>query len=173
MSDILPWMIALCGIAVLLYANALRLRTTRERRLLAAADQFYENLDPLIKDADAPVAVLDFIGFLNRQISNRSIARQMFFSLLLRRTYHDAPASKRLEEVMSYYTNKRKELADHFIGACVSAIFAISYQSPVFGFLLRRLVFFDLNKHQDRAPDVVASLQASGIGNGHHCAAPA
>jgi hypothetical protein len=49
----------------------------------------------------------------------------------------------------------------------------MSYQSPVFGFLLRRLVFFDLNRHQDRAPDVVASLRASGIGDRGHCAAPA
>ena len=173
MSDILPWMIALCGVAVLLSTNALKSRTIRERRLTAAVDRFYENLDPLIKDVDAPEAVLDLIDFLNRQISNRSIARQMFFSLLLRRTYHDAPASTGLEEVMSYYLKKRKELADHFIGACVTAIFAMSYQSPIFGFLLRRLVFFDLNKHQDRAPDVVASLQASGIGNGNHCAAAA
>jgi hypothetical protein len=39
------------------------------------------------------------------------------------------------------------------------------------GLLLRRLVFSDLKGHRERAPDVVVSLRASGIGE--HCAATA
>jgi hypothetical protein len=173
MSGILPWLIALCGIAVLLSPHVVRSRTARIRRLAAAADQFFEEVDLLLEDADAPAAALNLLGFLNRQIANRTMARQIFFSLLFRRAFREARPSAALEEVMSYYLNTRKDLAKHFAGACVAAIFAMSYQSPVFGFLLRRLVFFDLNRHQDRAPDVVASLRASGIGDRGHCAAPA
>jgi hypothetical protein len=77
-----------------------------------------------------------------------------------------------IQEAMLYYLQVRKELTASFIAACVSAIFAISYQSQIFGFLLRRLVLFDLNRHTERAPDLVVSLQASAI-NGDHCTATA
>lgn len=175
MSDVLPWIIALCGIAVLLYVQVLKWRTNRERRLATVANRFYEELDLLLKDTSVPEAVLDLIDFLNRVVTDRSLARHIFFSLLLRRAYRDsAPVSTGFEEVvMSYYLNERKELTNHFIGACVAAIFAVSYQSSIFGILLRRLVFFDLNKHRDRAPDVVASLRARSIGSHNHCAAAA
>jgi hypothetical protein len=73
---------------------------------------------------------------------------------------------------MSYYCDERNDLLAVFMGACVTAIFAISYQSQMFGFLLRRLVFFDLNLHSDRGPDIVVSLRESGI-DGGYCPAPA
>ena len=176
-DEIIAWLIAVGGAAVLLYAYHLKLRTQRERRLAKAAEEFYRNVGPLLKDADVPLEVIDLLSFLNRHITNRSLARMFLFFLLWRRRQPIVPPSSSAsaldEVVFPYYMGQRKELLEFFVGACVAAIFAISYQSPLFGVLLRRLVFFDLDKHRDRAPDVVASLRASGIDDGQHCPAPA
>jgi hypothetical protein len=174
MSTIIAWLVALCGASILIYVKFLKFRTARESRLAIAVDTFYEKIAPLISDVEVPAEAIDLIAYLNRQMTNRSIARRLFFALLRRRAKKKGDgAALRLNDVMSYYLNDRKELAEFFLGACVAAVFAMSYQSQIFGGLLRRLVFFDLNRHEDRAPDIVASLQENDIGNGEHCAAPA
>jgi hypothetical protein len=175
MSDIIAWLVAVIGAAILICTYFIRLRTLRERRLQSAAEEFYKKVDILLDDADIPGEALDIIEYLNRQITNRYLGRRIFFSLLGRhlRVEPYSPNTKALQVTSSYYLNKRNDLLPIFMGACVTAIFAISYQSQMFGFLLRRLVFFDLNLHKDRGPDIVASLRASGIGDDVHCPAAA
>ncbi len=172
MNDIIAWLVVLAAVSLFAYAYFLKLRTIRESRLARAADEFYKDIGPLLDDDDAPESAIDVIDLLNRAMTNRSVARLLFMGLL-RRPVADPGPSIGIEDAVAYYLNKRRDLAEHFFGALVAASFAITYQSAIFGFLLRRLVFFDLNRHRDRAPDIVASLQARGIGNGDHCAAAA
>jgi len=172
MNDIIAWLVAFGAILLLAYAYFLKLRTIRETQLARAVDEFYKNIGPLLDDDGAPESAIDVIDLMNRTITNRSVARRLFLGLL-RRPASDSGPSIGIEDALAYYLNKRRDLAEHFFGALVAASFAITYQSAIFGFLLRRLVFFDLDRHRDRAPDIVASLQARGIANGDHCAAAA
>jgi hypothetical protein len=154
MNDIIAWLVALAAVSLFAYAYFLKLRTIRESRLARAADEFYNDIGPLLDDDDAPESAIDVIDLLSRAITNRSVA--------------DSGLSIGIDDAVAYYLNKRRDLAEHFFGALVAASFAITYQSAIFGFLLRRLVFFDLNRHRDRAPDIVASLhRPSGTPSAH------
>ena len=167
MNDIIAWLVTLASVSLFAYVYFLKLRTIRESRLAAAADEFYKAIGPLLDDDDAPESAVDVIDLLNRSITNRSMARLLFVRLLRRRP-GDSGSSIGIKDAVAYYRNQRHDLSEHFFGALVAASFAITYQSATFGFLLRRLVFFDLNRHRDRAPDIVAILRALGIRNGHH-----
>src|SRR5579871_375910 len=173
MSEFIAWMVAGAGVTILLYAYWIELRTDRERRLAKCADEFYKSVGPLLKDPNAPSKAIDLLDFLNSQITNRSLARQIFFALLWRRFRAHSEGNVPPLVVSDYYADQRKDLLELFMAACVAGIFAISYQNQIFGLLLRRLVFFDLNGHRERAPEVLVSLKASGIGsnNKHYPAA--
>ncbi len=131
-DEIIAWLIAVGGAAVLLYAYHLKLRTQRERRLAKAAEEFYRNVGPLLKDADVPLEVIDLLSFLNRHITNRSLARMFLFFLLWRRRQVIVPPSSSAsaldEVVFPYYMEQRKELLEFFVGACASgSCFAVLF----------------------------------------------
>jgi hypothetical protein len=173
MSNMNAWPIAFSGIGVL--PNALGLRMAREMQMAAAVDEFYHQIRALLNDPEMPESAENFLDDLDYQMTNRSAARPLFFALLSGR--FSLRGATEINSVMSYYLNERKELANCFLGACVAAIFAISYRSRFFGFMLRRLVLFHLYWSDDRAFDIVACLRAidaevhsAAVGNEVHCA---
>lgn len=124
-------------------------------------------IDGLLDDPDIPDDALDQIEYLYRAITSRGLARRIFFSLPRGRLTIDGTSSNaRVQQVIEYYSNERKDLLKTFLTAFVSAIYAISYQNQVFGFLFRRLAFFDLDRHRRRGVDIVASLRAGGAREG-------
>ena len=171
MAEYFAWLVLIGGSAALATAFFLKVRTARENKFERAANVFYERIQPLIEDDDAPEAALDLLYFLNGQITNKSAARRLFLALLRRRGEPQAPAAYKMStELNAYYFENRKELGKRFGEACAAAIFAVSYQSPLFGLLVRRLVIFDVSRHKDRAAELAASLHARNIAEQHeHC----
>ena len=163
MNTIIAWGIVVCGLTILVGAYALKVRTNRLRKLERCANLFYENLDILVADDDAPEAALDLFEFVNRHIRKPGVPYVILMALLF---HQDQPISPAMSEVREYYT-KRPELAGRFLTALVAAIFAITYSSALAGWIIRRLVIFDLDRHKDRAPDIISMTYKGGDGLAH------
>ncbi|MBV8753350.1 MAG: hypothetical protein JO328_10890 [Hyphomicrobiales bacterium] len=164
MSTMIAWVIVICGASVLVGACHLHLRTLRILKFEKSADEFYNNLDVLIRDEDAPERALELFVFLNNRITDRRLPRLLLVALLLRR---NPPHQKIEDDVLRYYGETRKELREPFFMALMWAIFAMTYNSPLAGWLARRLVLFDLERHKDRAPDIISVTYKAGDGLAH------
>jgi hypothetical protein len=162
MTNAIAWTIAGCGSAILLGSCLLHVRTIRIRKFEAAANEFYKNLGVLLKDEDMPEGAIRLFNFANSNITYRWVPHLMLAALLRLNTSNALVNPERKaqrQEVVEYYTERRVELKEPFFMALVYGMYAMTYNSTVFGWLVRRLVLFDLDIHQDRAPDIIASFE--------------
>jgi hypothetical protein len=122
-------------------------------------DDFYRYAQPLLEDDDTPVVVLKILRFMNLQLSRKSSARSFLASILRRRTISNYTSDDFREmDVINEFIRKRPELAKSFNRACASGLLAISYRSVVFGWIVRKLILFDIIQDNDRAERIVAEF---------------
>jgi hypothetical protein len=157
----------------------LHLESVRLQRLERCTSLFYENLDVLIKDKHVPKSALELFGFLNDHIT-RSAPLFCIFCALLRRVRTSSPSSpsakdspeateRRLnwKEMVAYYNGEGADLRESFFVTMASAIYVTTYNSVMFGWIARRLVFPDLNDNKEQAQDIISSISESRNGYAH------
>jgi hypothetical protein len=175
MSNLIAWTIVGCGIAVLIGEYALHLEAVRLQRLERCTTLFYENLDILIKDKNVPKSAIELFGFLNDHIT-RSAPLFCIFCALFRgfgvslssASVPGANGKKpNWKEILTYYDGDGGDLHEPFLVTMVSAIYVTTYNSPVFGWIARRLLFPDLNHNKEKAPDIISAMSGNRDGYAH------
>jgi hypothetical protein len=127
MTHIIAWLVAIGGVSILAISYAMKLRTYRETRLERAANEFYKHLEILLDDDFAPDASFEVLNLLNHAIASRGISRMIFFALL-RKNYSESKSQwTGIQDAIAYYDKKRSDLLEHFLGALVAGMFAMSY----------------------------------------------
>jgi len=106
---------------------------------------------------DVPLIVLMMLSFISRKMQQRSSAREFIFSVI--RTTDDDGANTEHYEQINQFIGTSKDLEQTFRDACRAAMRALSYRSPFFGLIMRKLFLFDDRLSKDRPAQLVLQIE--------------
>ncbi len=132
-----------------------RIHLVRLHRYEVSANDFWRKSEPLLRDDETPLPVLETLAFVNRKIVTAKSSWSLIAAMVLVRNGH-APAVDNSE--MKAFFVRRPELAPAFYGSVASGMLAITNSSLFSGFFARRLIGNLVRRHPEVAPAVAESV---------------
>lgn len=144
-------------VGIFLYSRRAKRKAHLLKQYEVCMDSFYESADTLLKADDTPETVVDMLEFMQRKATDRFAAISFLKILLLRGASFDG--HQETDEIKQFRAS-HPELWSVFGRAAVSSLLAVTLKGGPVGTLMRRVVFFDVNEHQqDGASDLAAGFR--------------
>lgn len=154
------------GIAVGSFASYywIKWRTNQVLQFEKYANAFYQKIGPIIKDDETPTIIIDVLSALNDIVTDKTVARNIILSLLLRvKRDFNIEAQKDEPSEIDDFLRQRPELGRACAAALVSAAVAVTYRGPIAGWFLRTFVFVNLNRLVNQPSAVASELRSFGL----------
>jgi len=141
------------------------MRTRQLETSIRLSADFFDLANKLVEDDDTPELLIDYLDSMAVVINERRFSRMILWLALtgkLRET-SNAPGARALE-LMSVIRGLRKEVKDMVARASASCMLSVTYKSPIFGILVRRMMFYSIERDQEQAEIVASHLFSDGLG---------
>lgn len=127
----------------------------RLQRYEASAKEFWRWAEPLLKDDETPLQVLDTLAFVNQKITTAKSSWALIAAMVLVKNGH-TPAVE--SSAVDAFFKRRPELGPVYDRAVAAGVLAITYSSLFSGYFARRLIGNLVRRHPEVAPAVAESI---------------
>lgn len=159
---VLAWLLVVAISTLIFYIPQwFRKKQHRKATIARWQSRFFDAADQLSADNATPLSVLRLLQYMSHNIDDSTVARRLLWDALtgdLQRTAEKPTAiSIRLMQDIQSMKDESIEILRNAVFACISAL---SYQDPLLGVFVRRMIFFNLKQDQRPATVVMAEKAA-------------
>jgi hypothetical protein len=143
------------------------LRAGQLKNSMLLSNEFFNYADKLVEDEGTPDLVVSYLETMAKIINQPKFSGSILrFALTGKLRDATNKPTARSEELISVIHGMRKELQETIARASVACLLSVTYKSPVFGVIVRRMTLFSIESDQEQAEIVASNIFANGLAEG-------